>query len=595
MLLDGQESEARALEFWGPRGSGKSWLLQHLAAERYQPPDGPPGKTGSELAFDERVRSLYVDLSAFAPSNVPAEQGVEALIRAIGQHVAGWLSRAATGVDTKSASLTERSDWLAIDVRELTQTGVFVLLLDHVSERSEAFLGVLESRVLGPLVRLPRVLLVMSKRGRGYPWREGVIRWNLRDRDLAFFDVEATGTQLGLDSKEAYEIWQQSRGCPLTNYFLSGQDGYRRAANALLAGVSSPDRQRIEALCVLRFIREDHFPLMLAAYHDELELCRQDEGETDAQLASLLDLGLIRWDREIDGFVLDPAIRPLLERWLLESNRERWRRLQCEAYALYIDWLARDPGSARRWIDEIHYHGEQLQREGFELYDCFPSCCYEERYRSQARAIPEGYGEPDRRIVAWSDGLTQLRDLLAQLYPTEGVARQLVEQAAIPSGRIQYSSAAVTNWHNILAAANLHDKVAALVSIASQEYPEWAGALSDAHREYLRQREVLPVEHIVQSAQPNLQAIRGLLREAFIRGELRRFCSERALFQPICDHFKPKMNRKRQINIVLKYCRSRLILSELLTEIRAFNPRQYERYAPYLYGTGGLPQDFATG
>jgi hypothetical protein len=226
-------------------------------------------------------------------------------------------------------------------------------------------------------------MLVMSKRGRGYPWRKGVLRWGVRDRDLDFFDVEATRlqlNQLGLGDLDPSDVWQQSRGCPLTNYFLPQEDGLRRATEALLAGLQQPERDLLGALCVLRFVREDHLPFVLAAYHGDSAFCDQDKDQSRDDLVRLVELGLVRWSREIDGFVQDPAIRPVLERWLLHAMPELWRRLQCEAYALYTDWQGREPDTARRWIEEAAYHAEQLLRERFELHECFPSWCHEQRY-----------------------------------------------------------------------------------------------------------------------------------------------------------------------------------------------------------------------
>jgi hypothetical protein len=611
-LLEGEEPEARAIEFWGPRGSGKSWLLQHLACERYP----SPGETGEQLAFDDRVHSLYLDLDHFSRPGLTPEQGIENLMRSVTERLAIWRGQPPPEGASEDATLTVQSDHLVDHAKRLVESDVLVLLLDHVSERKPEFLRPLESRVLAPLARLPRVLLVMSKRGKGYPWQEGVLRWNVRDCDLDFFDVEGTSqqlNQLGLGDLDAYEIWQQSHGCPLSNYFLVQEDGLRQAADALLVGVLPPDRERMEALCVLRFVLEDHFPLMLAAYHNEPRLCSQDEEQTRDQLQRLLDLGFLRWDRKVDGFVLDIAIRPLVEQWLLHSRTELWRRLQCEAYALYADWQGREPRSARRWIEEAAYHGERLQREGFELYDCFPSRCYEERYRSQPEGPSRASGDLRAAPSGRDVGLTGLNNLLAELYPTEELARQIVSQAGLPSDRIAFSAAAKANWHSILEMASVRGQVSDLVSVAREDHPEWVNALSQAEKAYYRLIGVLPdedtraaqgapdrqdpaqVQSIVSSTQPNLQAIRGLLRDAFIDDELWRFCYDRSLFRRICSLVNSGAGKDEVIDKVVQYCESRLLFAELLTEIRAANPRQYERYAPYLYGSGGLPQDFVTG
>jgi hypothetical protein len=88
--------------------------------------------------------------------------------------------------------------------------------------------------------------------------------------------------------------------------------------------------------------------------------------------------------------------------------------------------------------------------------------------------------------MPWNSGLTKLRNLFAELYPTEQLSRQVLAQAGLPTGRIQFSSAATSNWHSILTEANLRDQVSALVDIACEEYPNRCDALTEAYDEYGR-------------------------------------------------------------------------------------------------------------
>lgn len=78
-----------------------------------------------------------------------------------------------------------------------------------------------------------------------------------------------------------------------------------------------------------------------------------------------------------------------------------------------------------------------------------------------------------------------------------------------------------------------------------------------------------------------LAAVSGLVRDAFTPGELRRFCQERPAFRPFLDQVSEASLNELTYGLV-EYCEKRTLFTELLAEIAAFNPRQYERHHPKL-------------
>jgi len=74
--------------------------------------------------------------------------------------------------------------------------------------------------------------------------------------------------------------------------------------------------------------------------------------------------------------------------------------------------------------------------------------------------------------MAWNQMLTNLRDVLADLYYTQELARRVVEAAGLKPGYIDLEGDAITRWHNILREADRRNKVAAIVQVAHGEYPE---------------------------------------------------------------------------------------------------------------------------
>lgn len=80
--------------------------------------------------------------------------------------------------------------------------------------------------------------------------------------------------------------------------------------------------------------------------------------------------------------------------------------------------------------------------------------------------------------MAWDPNLTNLRSVLADLYPEMPDAKRVVQEAGLRLEQIPFDSRAITNWHHILREAQKHNQVQAIVSVAQAEHPE---------NEYLRQ------------------------------------------------------------------------------------------------------------
>ena len=74
--------------------------------------------------------------------------------------------------------------------------------------------------------------------------------------------------------------------------------------------------------------------------------------------------------------------------------------------------------------------------------------------------------------MSWDQTLFNLRDSLADLYPTIQLSMQVIARAQVPDGKIAYDAARLTNWFNILHEAKKHKMVGNIVKEAHEEYPE---------------------------------------------------------------------------------------------------------------------------
>jgi len=115
-------------------------------------------------------------------------------------------------------------------------------------------------------------------------------------------------------------------------------------------------REVLNALCVLKDgFREHEMPYFLA----ELRNTKPEGPEYTIKAMRglrdlLLETNLGRWQDA--RYVLDEAVRTVLEQLLKLQKREVWRRLHERAVNLYEDWAKRYPNSRQYFEQRATYH-----------------------------------------------------------------------------------------------------------------------------------------------------------------------------------------------------------------------------------------------
>lgn len=84
----------------------------------------------------------------------------------------------------------------------------------------------------------------------------------------------------------------------------------------------------------------------------------------------------------------------------------------------------------------------------------------------------------------------------------------------------------------------------------------------------------------------NLAAIRQLLLAAFSAKELHRFCYDRPAFRDIVNLFGPGLGTADMVDQVVEYCDRKVLLDQLLLEVKQANPRRFARFEGEI---GSLP------
>jgi hypothetical protein len=82
----------------------------------------------------------------------------------------------------------------------------------------------------------------------------------------------------------------------------------------------------------------------------------------------------------------------------------------------------------------------------------------------------------------------------------------------------------------------------------------------------------------------NTAVLAQLLTEAFMdQRDLRRFCRDSPEFRPVLELASVSTGLRDHVDVLIRFCETRLLFDELLAAVERDNPRQYARFTPILY------------
>jgi hypothetical protein len=180
--------------------------------------------------------------------------------------------------------------------------------------------------------------------------------------------------------------------------------------------------------------------------------------------------------------------------------------------------------------------------------------------------------------MTWQSELTAIRAILMELYSDEQSAGRVVDDAGIPRGQIQFSTASLQNWHAILQAAQRHEKVLDVVAVALREFPnrDDLRAAAQAYSATLPGRRVP-----VNPPGLNLAVLRTLIAEALSSEELTELCFDH--YPAVYEDFAAGMTNSQKITMLLEHCKRNGKLEELAAHVKRENIYQYQRFESQLW------------
>lgn len=349
----GERPRRRVVIIYGERGTGKSWLLQHL---------------DHLIASSGMAVSCYLDLRRY--QNQPPARA--------GDHVSQILQKLAQVLDggglPAEADCNCWSDLVVDKTRELPRP--LLLLVDHVTEMEAPFLELLEAHLLAQLSAFPHVLILLAERGRGHGWKAIGLRLHTHPIDLAPFSAEETLAQLQdqvpRSPYPADEIHGLGGGFPWANYLLAEVPRTQQVGrlDQIVEGYINGQgglRPIVETLSVLRHFTDSHIEEMVNSCHEVQRDAGMGPADCTALRQRLVDAGLARWSKLASQYKMDEALQRVLISYLEGAQKELLICLHCAAFCMYRSWAQKyDP----RWQHEADHHSSELLRLGVSAQDC---------------------------------------------------------------------------------------------------------------------------------------------------------------------------------------------------------------------------------
>jgi hypothetical protein len=379
-LLQQSHPQVRVLVIDGDRGVGKTWLSLHLhrtkfknevrgvkswlfslcsPGENYRPEGDKPQnneifvRENEQIDIDRFLSTIIRSLSIELPPNPALVERVDAIRRFIQSHS---------------------------DER-------FVLILDSAYESDWKLLEQLETHFLGNLLTLSNFFVLVTGRGRPYPWKVPYLIEAIRI-GLGKFSIQQIQKQLekfGISSiLSVDDIYKIGDGWPLfTEHLARAKDRSEAltiAANILFAVVPVQEREQIrkyfEALCSLDGFGETEAELMVNTY--------LHSSDQDGRVISrkMNETRLVSW-KDLRYEINEP-VQKILRQYMHLENRDAWVRLNCAAYRHFEAQAKATDRSMERFRsyfeDQMKVHADALAASG--ITD--PQVCKKEKVEETA-------------------------------------------------------------------------------------------------------------------------------------------------------------------------------------------------------------------
>ncbi|MGC8781150.1 MAG: hypothetical protein ACP5UQ_09830 [Anaerolineae bacterium] len=386
-IAQGEPGALPVMCFWGPAGTGKSWLLFEL--ERLYRRDGL-----ASSHFSRPTIAARLDLDRTIPSPLWRDGRLERarLLQELWRQLAQQIGAAMP--DIGNLALETQADALVHQVTAWLDRFTPVILLDTVDdlvrEDEESFFW-LEEHLIERLALTDRVLFVFAGRGELRRWRRFQVRRRVDLFPLVFFDPLTAGQAVGAGPEVSRVLYRHAFGHPLATRFLaerlldcdidlqtaSEEEVVRVLTPSLLQMVLQQTTDHILAkvpkallplarvAATLRWLNVE--PLRYLAERVGTDALGWDpSGKSDAYYLDLigqLQSGhLVYWDIGKGVFAFPWATRSLLAHELELSKPQLFQEAHIAAYSFHRGHIEAFPAYLTHYLPEVAYHWGILRK-----------------------------------------------------------------------------------------------------------------------------------------------------------------------------------------------------------------------------------------
>lgn len=267
------------------------------------------------------------------------------------------------------------SGYMIADVKSSTEKAPLVLIVDSVFEQEWDFLRELESFFLAPMASLPQVMIILTGRGRMYPWESPQLQTLVevhKDMLKPFIKAEQIEQQIGslnIQEVNTTELVRVSKGNPKLNRILAihgvEAEGLELALDEFLGTEASLHRKYLVPLAVWDGFRQEEIIAVLKADDEKGSYENMSRVQIRREIIDpLIKTQFVRWE---DGqWRMDETLKNLIQEFLCLTDLERWKRLNQAAIELYQEFvkeLKKQQKDTGFFDERLVKYREQLKRE----------------------------------------------------------------------------------------------------------------------------------------------------------------------------------------------------------------------------------------
>lgn len=382
---------------WGVSGLGKTWIIRHLAHE-----------LGNDKP-DARYRGSFATILDFAENGAQRCGTLEALLKTFTQSVQQTVLSLADQLNTtervRIASLNETitggqspeeiARAIVYIFQVLSERFVPICLFDSLDILEDAhfdWFAWFEEYLWMPIGRDSRMLLVFAARKEMKRFQEFEVRRRLKRWQVLPFNTDEVAAQLKQERRvveaetvgnvlypysfgHPYATWRLGEGLAALAPAAQDIDGrvarqYEKDFADLLGTVIEwwlnhvnwDVRRRLLATATLRHFHIRALQMFLAETESNNSLKSEPDSYFRDIIKSMLATDLTFWSQSHHGYIIDPTVRKIINRWLFLTDPEEYDRRHRSAKDLYLRLIRESQPLSASYIIAAIYHDAMLAK-----------------------------------------------------------------------------------------------------------------------------------------------------------------------------------------------------------------------------------------